>query len=177
MNQQNQSLFNAPQPAGAGNSIFSGIQQQSPFSLDKLADRFRYRDTGWSIPQAYLALLFLAADADGKFNPEERAEIEMIARRSPALRALLLENALGPHEQAALAEINRSKEDAFEKACQTLSNDMVLSVFAHCVDLMLSDGEFHEAERNFIDKLYPKLDITPEYARRILEVLLLKSSY
>jgi hypothetical protein len=54
---------------------------------------------------------------------------------------------------------------------------MVLSVFAHCVDLMLADGEFHDTERDFIDKLYPKLDISVDYARRILEVLLLKGRY
>jgi tellurite resistance protein len=173
------SLFNTNDGKQQQNavSVFSNMAPQQRFTVEKLADSYRYRDTGWTIPQAYLALLFLAASADGKFDVEEKAEIESIARRSPALRALLESGQLAPHEQGALMEIARDKDSALDKACATLSNDMVLSVFAHCVDLMLADGEFHDTERDFIDKLYPKLDISVDYARRILEVLLLKGRY
>lgn len=173
------SLFNpdSGNKAPTSVSVFSSMVPQERFTVEKLANSYRYRDTGWTIPQAYLALLFLSAGADGKFDPEERAEIEAIARRSPALRTLLEAGQLGPHEQAALQEIARDKENALNLACGTLSNEMVLSVFAHCVDLMLSDGEFHDAEKDFIEKLYPKLDISVDYARRILEVLLLKGRY
>lgn len=163
-------------PSGAA-SIFTTMNAQSPFNVEKLADKFRYRDLGWTIPQAYLALLFLAADSDGKFNPEERSEIETVARRSPALRFLMERNELGPHEQAALAKIAQNKDTALEEAAMTLPDDMCLSVFAHCVDLMLADGDFAKPEQDFIDTLYRKLQITEDYARRILEVLLLKGRY
>lgn len=165
--------------SGGGNSItvFTNTSQRSQFDIAKLANNYRHRDLGWTIPEAYLALLFMAADADGKFNPEERAQIEMVARRAPALRALMERGELGPHEQSALRKIKANKQQALDEACATLSAEMCLSVFAHCVDLMLSDGEFLKAEADWIDELYPKLDISEEYARRVLEVLLLKGRF
>lgn len=161
----------------APKSIFSTAAAYTPFNIEKLADRFRYRDLGWTIPEAYLAILFLAADADGQFKQEEREEIEITARRSPALRALLLNNELGPHEQSALNKIAQDKQAALNEACLTLPEDMCLSVFAHCVDLMLADGDFSKSEQEWIEALYPKLAISEEYARRIVEVLLLKGRY
>jgi uncharacterized tellurite resistance protein B-like protein len=158
-------------------SIFSVASAYDPFSLDKLQDSNRYRDLGWTIPEAYLALLFLAADADGNFVPEERLEIETTARRAPALRALIARGEIGSHEQSALQKIAQNKQAALEEACATLPSDMVLSVFAHCVDLMMSDGDFSKVEQDWVEALYPKLGIPETHARRIVEVLALKARY
>lgn len=158
-------------------SIFSTAAAYDPFNIDKLKDTHRYRDLGWTIPEAYLALLFLAADADGQFNPEERTEIQTTARRAPALRALMQRNELASHEQSALAKIAQNKQAALDEACTTLPSDMCLSVFAHCVDLMLADGDFSKPEQDWVEALYPKLDIPESHARRIVEVLLLKGRY
>jgi hypothetical protein len=169
-------LFDKKEEKPSG-SIFSVAASYDPFNLEKLKDAHRYRDLGWTIPEAYLALLFLAADADGQFNPEERLEIETTARRAPALRALMQRGELGAHEQSALQRIATNKQAALDEACQTLPSDMVLSVFAHVVDLMLADGDFSKVEQDWVDALYPKLDIPEAHARRIVEVLLLKGRY
>lgn len=157
--------------------VFSVAQQPSQFDVGKLADRYRFRDLGWTIPEAYLCLLFSAAAADGKFDPEEKAEIEMIARRSPALRTLMERGELARHEASALNKIGQDKDKALDDACKTLPADMCLSVFAHCIDLLLADGEFSKVEADWVEMVYPKLDISEDYARRILEVLLLKGRY
>lgn len=170
-------LFDKKEEKAAGTSIFSVAAAYDPFNLEKLKDSHRYRDLGWTIPEAYLALLFLAADADGQFNPEERLEIETTARRAPALRALMARGELGAHEQSALMKISQNKEAALSEACQTIPSDMVLSVFAHCVDLMLADGDFSKVEQDWVEALYPRLDIPEAHARRIVEVLLLKGRY
>ena len=170
-------LFDPKKEEKPQGSIFSVAAAYDPFNIDKLTERHRYRDLGWQIPEAYLALLFLAADADGQFNPEERVEIETTARRAPALRALMQRNELGAHEQSALRKIAINKAAALDEACQTLPSDMCLSVFAHCVDLMLADGDFSKVEQDWIEALYPKLDIPESHARRIVEVLLLKGRY
>jgi hypothetical protein len=76
-----------------------------------------------------------------------------------------------------LRKIGINKQAALDEACQTLPSDMCLSVFAHCVDLMLADGDFSKVEQDWIEALYPKLDIPESHARRIVEVLLLKGRY
>lgn len=171
------SLFAPKQEEKPPQSIFAVAAAYDPFDIEKLNNRNRYRDLGWQIPEAYLALLFLAADADGQFKPEERVEIETTARRAPALRALMQRGELGAHEQSALRKIAQNKQAALDEACATLPSDMCLSVFAHVVDLMLADGDFSKVEQDWVEALYPKLDIPESHARRVVEVLLLKGRY
>jgi uncharacterized tellurite resistance protein B-like protein len=72
-----------------------------------------------------------------------------------------------------LARLQRLLEEAWAR----LTSDPCLSVFAHCVDLMLADNDFSKVEQDWIEKLYSKLDIPESHARRIVEVLLLKGRY
>lgn len=151
------------------------VERSRPFDLDRLADKFRHRNMGWSIPEAYLGILFCAAMADGHFGGEETDAIRGIARRSRALAAL------SPSDLAmANNVVNQRLHDnpqALVEACQTLPADMCLPVFAHCVDIALSDGELLQAEAEFLHSLVPMLDIEPDNARRVMEVLLLKAQY
>ncbi|MBX2801893.1 MAG: tellurite resistance TerB family protein [Myxococcales bacterium] len=151
------------------------VEERSPFDVQKLADSFRHRNTGWSIPEAYMGILISAAAADGSIQVEEQEEIVRLARRSRALSAL---------NQGDLAQINTTVNDRLEarpealrEACETLPADMCLPVFAHCVDIVLSDGELLTSEGAFLEQLIPMLDIDPDHARRIMEVLLLKAQY
>lgn len=151
------------------------VENKSPFDINRLADKFRYRNTGWTIPEAILALLFASAMADGSFNNEESQQIQAIARRSRALRSL------SPQDLAnANTTVNQRMQEnpnALKEACATLPADMCLPFFAHCVDIILSDGELTKAEAEFLNELGPMLDIDPDHARRVMEVLLLKAQY
>lgn len=151
------------------------VEAKSPFDVDKLSDKFRHRNTGWSIPEAFLAILFSAATVDGDFADDERDVIVSLSHRSRVL------NSLAPNE---LAEINdvvnerlENRPEALEEACQTLPADMCLPVFAHCVDIVLADGELLKSEADFLESLISKLDIEPGHARRVMEVLLLMNQY
>lgn len=151
------------------------VEEQSPFDLSKLADSFRHRNTGWTIPEAYLAVLVSSAVADGNFHAEEQEEIMRLARRSRALRAM------SPTDLAAANErVNQrlqSNPQALSEAASTLPGEMCLPVFAHCVDIILADGDLTKSEGEFLDSLVPLLDIDATHARRIMEVLLLKAQY
>lgn len=151
------------------------VEQKSPFDVEKLADKFRHRNTGWTIPEAYLAVLIHAALADGTLDAEESGSITTIARRSRAL------SALSPADLAAanntVNERMKNRPEALKEACQTLPADMVMSVFAHCVEIILSDGQLLRQEAEFLQKLAPLLDIDEANARRIMEVLLIKAQY
>lgn len=152
------------------------VEKKSPFDVDRLAERFRHRNTGWTIPEAFMGILFAAAMADGSFSEEEGKTIEILARRSRALSSLSQADLA-----AANANVNKRfkerRDTALQECCETLPVDMCLPVFAHCVDIILSDGELLQGEAEFLDRLAPKLDIEADNARRVMEVLLLKAQY
>lgn len=149
--------------------------EKKPFDAAKLADRYRFRATDWTIPEAYLAVLLSAAMADGAFDGLERDSILLAARRSRALATL------SPAELAATNDsvIHRlqSRADALREACDTLPREMALSVFAHAVDLILADGDLVKVEAEFLDSLSALLEIERDAATRVLEVLLVKAQY
>ena len=160
-------------------NIFQGfaVENKKEFDLAKLADKFRHRNTGWSIPEAYLCVLISAAMADGDFNAEEQANIVTLARRSRALRSLTPQDLAGANNNVNTRRAERGPAVSLKEACETLPADMCLPVFAHCVEIVLSDGELLKAEAEFLQTLTPMLDLRPEDARRVMEVLLLKAQY
>lgn len=153
----------------------SAVESKSPFNLEKLADQFRHRKSDWSIPEAYIGILLSAAYADGNLAPEELEEIRALALRSRALKAL------SPNDLAAANRVAeerlQQRSNGLQEACETLPADMCLPVFAHCVDLILADGELLKPEAEYLDNLRSMLDIDPESARRVMEVMLLKNQY
>lgn len=151
------------------------VTDKSPFDVNKLADRFKYRTTDWSIPEAFLGILFKAAMADGTFDEVEIAAIQTIAGRSRALTSMSPEDLARTNN--SVNDKLRNRPDALKEACGTLPADMCLPVFAHCVDIILSDGQLLPAEAQFLAELTTLLDIEAANARRVMEVLLLKAQY
>jgi uncharacterized tellurite resistance protein B-like protein len=151
------------------------VAEKSPFDVNKLADKLRHRNTGWTIPEAFLGILFQAAMADGSFDESEVTTIQQVAGRSRALTTV------SPQDLAALNnsvnEKLKNRSDALKEACETLPADMCLPVFAHCVDIVLSDGQLLKTEAEFLQQLSAMLDIEPDNARRVMEVMLMKAQY
>lgn len=157
--------------------VFSAtaVESHSPFDIEKLSNQFRYRKSDWTIPEAFLCILLSAANVDGQIAVEEEAEIMALASRSRALKSL------GPNDLARANQVVherlKNRPDGLKEACQTLPADMCLPVFAHCVDLILADGELLKPEAEFLQTLTKMLDIEEPNARRVMEVLLLKNQY
>jgi uncharacterized tellurite resistance protein B-like protein len=165
-------------PSGSGEaSLFQHamVEQKSPFDVDKLADRFRRQNTGWSIPEAFLCILYSATAIDGSFDSREIDGIRTIVSRSRAMKALSPQD-LSQADQTVNERL-QSRPNALMEACQTLPVDMCLPVFAHCVDLILSDGQLLQIEADFLSDLMTMLDVKPEDAQRVTEVLLMKAQY
>jgi hypothetical protein len=155
--------------------VFRAVERPTPFDLERLSDGFRRGKTDWTIPQAFLAVLLSAAVADGSLGQEDAAELQLLARRSRALRELSPEQ-LGEAEVIATERL-QGRPDGLKEACETLPEEMCLSAFAYCVDIVLSDGELLAFEAEFLDSLVMMMRLDPSQARRILEVLMLKNSY
>lgn len=151
------------------------VGKKSEFDVGKLADKLRRRNTGWSIPEAFLGVIICAAMSDGQMEVAEQEAILHLASRSRALKTL---------SHADLGRINEvvnhrilSSPDALQEACDTLPLDMGPSVFAHCVDILLSDGQLVPAEAAFLQELVTKLGIDPDLANRLTEAMFIKAQY
>ncbi|SUS03326.1 conserved hypothetical protein [uncultured Defluviicoccus sp.] len=146
------------------------------FDVRELAQRTGYRPaTDWTIPEAFLCLILLAAAADGFVPPEEHMEIRALARRSRVLKSVDL-----PH----LAQLNRivserlkHRPEGLREACEALPADMRPSILAHCADILLADGGLAPAEAEFLNRITAYLGLRDEDARSIVEVLMVKNRY
>ena len=163
-------LMRSNDRGGGAVNVFQSfaVPEKSAFNLERLSDKFRHRNTGWTIPEAFLCILISAAMADGDFNVEERDTIMTLARRSRALSALSPQDLSAAND--AVNERMHNRPNALEESCATLPADMCLPVFAHCVDIILSDGELLQTEAPWLESIIPLLDLTPEEARRAMAV-------
>ncbi len=142
--------------------------------LDALALDFKSQ-SDWTIPEAYLGLIIAAAFSDGDLAPEERQEIAALVTRSRTMKRL---------SQGELARTNQtvnermqSRQNGLEEACLALPSDMRLSVFAHCVDIVLADGELRQSEADFLNRITGMLSLRPDDAKRVLTAIMIKNRY
>ncbi len=160
-------------------NLFEPAPDRSPhqaFDIRELVERAGYKPaTDWTIPEAFLCLILLAAAADGFVPPEEHMEIRALARRSRVLKAI---------DASHLAQLNRTVSDrvkhrpeGLREACEALPVDMRPSILAHCADVLLADGGLAPAEAEYLNRITAYLAVSEDEARRIVEVLLVKNRY
>lgn len=174
---------NSPDQLQAGASDLPNVFQPAAdrtshavFDVRDLAERTGYRTaTDWTIPEAFLCLILMAAAADGVVPPEEHMEIRALARRSRVLKSV---------DSAHLAQLNRvigdrlkHRPDALREACEALPVDMRPSILAHCADILLADGGLAPAEAEFLNRITSCLGVAEDEAVRIVEALLIKNRY
>jgi uncharacterized tellurite resistance protein B-like protein len=159
-------LFQAASDAPSGNA----------FDLEKLTQAFgQQRNTDWSIPEAFLGLLLSAAAADGNIAAEEQAEVYALVRRSRALKSMTASQLA--HANATVNQRLQNRPNGLQEACISLPFDMRLPVFAHCVDIILADGELLQSEADFLNALMRFLELDPDDAKRMLDALLIKNRF
>jgi tellurite resistance protein len=126
----------------------------------------------WTLQESLVAILFLAASADGGLDKVEQAEILALQRRSKSFQALK------PLELTALnlSVVNRVRYggSGLAQACAALSAEARLPAFALALDLMLSDGELTDGEADFVKKLTLHLSLESDAVAKITEVMALR---
>ncbi len=129
----------------------------------------------WSVPEAFLAVLFAAVGCDGEIAAVEQEELIALVHRSRALKSL---------SPAQLTEINlrtgerlRDSEGALREACAVLPEEMRLPLFAHALDLVLADGELTEDEADFLNALILYLDLDGKSVEQVADVMVLKNRF
>lgn len=159
-------------------NIFQAPPDRPPstLNLEKLAADFgKNRNTDWTVSEAFLCLLLAAVSADGVFAREEQEEVKALLMRSRALKTLT--PAQLAQANATISKRLEERKNGLEEACTALPQDMRLPVFAHCVDIILSDGSLVAVEADFLNRITTMLEIPPEDAKRVMEVLLVKNRF
>jgi uncharacterized tellurite resistance protein B-like protein len=148
----------------------------SSLNLEKLAAEFgQNRNTDWTVGEAYLCLLLCAVSVDGVFAREEQEEVKALLLRSRTLKTLK-QNQLA-QANAIIQKRLAERKNGLEEACKALPSDMRLCVFAHCVDIILSDGNLAAVEADFLNRITTMLDLPPDDAKRVMEILLIKNRF
>lgn len=149
---------------------------ETSFNLEKLAAEFgKSRSSDWTVGEAFLCLLLCAVSADGIMAREEQEEVKALLMRSRALKTL---------NQSQLAAANAviqkrisERKNGLEEACTSLPSDMRLPAFAHCVDIILSDGNLAPVEADYLNRITGMMGLEAADAKRVMEVLLIKNRF
>lgn len=151
-------------------------ERATSIDLSDLAGRAGFKSASdWSIVEAYICLLLSAASVDGRIAAEEQVEIMALARRSRVLKSVDAKQLT--QANAIATERTRTRPDALRQACDALPADMRLSVFAHCVDIVLADGELVPGEADFLNRITAYFGLAEVDARRVMEAILIKNRY
>jgi uncharacterized tellurite resistance protein B-like protein len=159
-------------------NIFQAPPERKPvnFDLEKLAADFgKTRNTDWTPAEAFLCLILSAVSVDGVFAREEQEEVKALLLRSRALRAMD-QNQLA-RANAVIQKRLAERKNGLDEACAALPVDMRLPVFAHCVDIILSDGNLAQVEADFLNHITGQLELEEDEAKLMMEVLLIKNRY
>lgn len=130
---------------------------------------------GWTVPEAFVAILFAAVTCDGEIAAVEHEELLALVHRSRALKSLSVRDLSAINVK--VAGRLRDEPGALRAACAALPEDMRLPVFAHALDLILADGELTIDEADFLNALILNLDLAREDVARISDVIVMKNRY
>lgn len=146
---------------------------KNPLSWSSLIGEVR--PEGWSIPEAFVAILLAATTCDGDLAGVEHEELLALVHRSRALKSLSMTE-LSDLNMKVMARL-QDEPDALARACAALPEEMRLAMFAHALDLVLADGELTIDEADFLNALILDLKLDREGVAKVADVIVLKNQY
>jgi uncharacterized tellurite resistance protein B-like protein len=151
-------------------------REENPLDWSRLlASQEEGAQEGWTIPEAFVAVLFAATTCDGQLAAVEHEELLALVHRSRALKSLST-NELAEINTKIVARL-RDADSALQEACKSLPEEMRLPLFAHALDLVLADGELKQDEAEFLDSIVLHLGLDRESVERVSSVIALKNRF
>lgn len=126
--------------------------------------------------EAFVCLLIASARADGSVSPHEANQIEHAAVAMKLFRGSSHETRHGIFTNAAERIKLQGVEDVVRGAAAAIPKELGATAFAVAVDLMLSDGRLTTNEQRFADELRGLLNVAPETAAKVVDVLTIKNA-
>lgn len=156
--------------------LFSGLKPEA--GSETSASEFlqgAQTSNDWSIAEAYMCLLLEAIFADDKVDPNEKQYLHALVKRAKTF------SGLSDHELSRLnmtvMERRAERPNCVEEACGALPVSMHKTIFALVLDIVLADGDLHPKERDYLDDLMKKMDLSEEAALNIMQVIFDKNRF
>lgn len=136
---------------------------------DKL--KSRGAEETMDVAMAVMAPIVAAMLADGKVEEEEVLHVETICATSP-----IFERNSSTQNQRLILQVTRMIEDrgpesVCKRAAAVLSPALRETAFVHAGKIVFSDGYVGELERQTIDRLTDWLELEPQRAAVIMDVV------
>ncbi len=125
---------------------------------------------------AFYAILYASAMADGVLAAQESEEVIALAHRTKTLQGLsnvdlnLLHGRIEEQFKAGF-------DTALEDACASIPVEVAESIFAHAADIVFADGKVVSREVEYLQKLAEKLRIDQAFAAKVMDVLRIKNAF
>lgn len=129
-----------------------------------------------SAPEAFVSLLIASARADGSVSPHEANQIEHVVAGMKLFRGTTFETRRAIFTSAAERIEKQGAPAVVPAAVATIPKELAATTFAIAVDLMLSDGLLTANEQRFANELRGLLNVDPQMAARIVDVLTVKNA-
>lgn len=126
--------------------------------------------------EAFVLLLIASARADGIVSAHEANSIEHIVSGMQLFREHRGEKLHTVFAAAAERIKEHGVPDVVRAAAAKLPQDLHATAFALAVDLMLADGRLSPKEETFASDLRRFLNVDPDAAERIVDVLRIKNA-
>ncbi|WP_298747678.1 tellurite resistance TerB family protein [uncultured Brevundimonas sp.] len=118
-----------------------------------------------------MTLIVAAMLADGRVEEEEVLQIEAICATSP----IFDRNSSSENERLITQTTRMIEDQGIEKSCRAaaaiLSPALRETAFVYAAKMIFSDGYVGKAERDVIDSLIQWLEIQPDRARTLVDVV------
>ena len=125
--------------------------------------------------EAFCGVLLSAVASDGHISDEEVRGLCTILGRM-RLYDNWTNDKFNSMINRMLGMIKREgPEEVLGRCAPALPEDMRETAFANACDLLLADGGIEDAEREFLDSLQRKLEISGDQAISIVEVMVVKN--
>ncbi len=128
-----------------------------------------------SAAEAFAAIALAAVASDGYLSEEEAQSIPFILSRMKLYEAYS-DDMMRRLFDRLLATLQKEGVGAlFASAKASLSEELQQTAFAVAADLVLADGVFAEEEKQFLNELQAALEIAPDFADKITDVMQIKN--
>lgn len=123
--------------------------------------------------EAFFATVFACMAVDGEISQEEQVELMGILSKKQIFRNTNIRSMV--EKTVKLFQQVGGSMPLIEIAAPKISDNLKLTLFATCADLVLADGVVNQAEKNLMESLQKLLSVDAANAEKVIEVIIIKN--
>ncbi|MEB3182716.1 MAG: tellurite resistance TerB family protein [Nostocaceae cyanobacterium] len=125
--------------------------------------------------EAFAAICLAATASDGYFSEEEARGISFILSRMQLFKSYPHDVINRMFDKLVGILKRQGVSNLLNLAKQSLPYELRDTAFAVATDLVLADGVVTQEEQNLLNELYQALEVSPEVATQIVQIMLIKN--